>query len=82
MDRQVSPAELEELLLKHPDVKEVVVFGVPHPEYGEAARALVVLCDGVLVDETTEGKLRKFAEGDFFAILSFSSCPLLVTGFY
>lgn len=62
MDRQVSPAELEELLLKHPDVKEVVVFGVPHPEYGEAARALVVLRDGVLVDGTTEGKLRKFAE--------------------
>ncbi|KAH6945101.1 hypothetical protein HPB50_007207 [Hyalomma asiaticum] len=42
MDQQVSPAELEELLAADPDVRHVVVAGVPHPKYGEAARAFVV----------------------------------------
>ncbi|KAH6919859.1 hypothetical protein HPB50_029153 [Hyalomma asiaticum] len=46
MDQQVAPAELETLLLSHPDVKEVVVTGVPHSEHGEAARAFVVLRNG------------------------------------
>ncbi|XP_077501216.1 uncharacterized protein LOC144112008 [Amblyomma americanum] len=42
MDQQVAPAELEELLSSDPEVRQVVVVGVPHPEYGEAARAFVV----------------------------------------
>ncbi|KAL1446042.1 hypothetical protein MTO96_028929 [Rhipicephalus appendiculatus] len=41
MDQQVSPAELEELLASDPEVRHVVVAGVPHPQYGEAARAFV-----------------------------------------
>ncbi|KAL1446048.1 hypothetical protein MTO96_028934 [Rhipicephalus appendiculatus] len=42
MDQQVSPDELEELLASDPEVRHVVVAGVPHPQYGEAARAFVV----------------------------------------
>ncbi|XP_049517624.1 uncharacterized protein LOC119442435 [Dermacentor silvarum] len=42
MDQQVPPAELEELLAADPAVKHVVVAGIPHPQYGEAARAFVV----------------------------------------
>ncbi|XP_075736187.1 luciferin 4-monooxygenase-like isoform X2 [Rhipicephalus microplus] len=42
MDQQVPPAEIEELLARDPRVKQVVVAGVPHPQYGEAARAFVV----------------------------------------
>lgn len=42
MDEQVPPAEIEELLAADPEVKHVVVAGVPHPQYGEAARAFVV----------------------------------------
>ncbi|XP_037508623.2 luciferin 4-monooxygenase [Rhipicephalus sanguineus] len=42
MDQQVSPAELEELLASDPEVLHVVVAGVPHSQYGEAARAFVV----------------------------------------
>ncbi|KAH6948976.1 hypothetical protein HPB50_027274 [Hyalomma asiaticum] len=42
MDQQVAPAELEELLAADAGVRHVVVAGVPHPEYGEAARAFVV----------------------------------------
>lgn len=78
MDRQVAPAELEAILLKHPDVKEVVVVGVPHADYGEAARAFVVLCDGVLSDEVTERELRKLIEGDLTIVSRFFLFSFLV----
>jgi acyl-CoA synthetase (AMP-forming)/AMP-acid ligase II len=39
---QVAPAELEAVLLTHPDVLDVAVVGVPHPEGGEAPKAFVV----------------------------------------
>ncbi|HWO63785.1 MAG TPA: AMP-binding protein [Umezawaea sp.] len=39
---QVAPAELEALLLTHPDVLDAAVVGVPHPEGGEAPKAFVV----------------------------------------
>jgi long-chain acyl-CoA synthetase len=43
---KVWPAEVENALYRHPDVKEIAVYGVPHPEKGEAVRAAVVLKDG------------------------------------
>lgn len=64
MDKQVAPAELENILIKHPDVKEVVVVGVPHIEYGEAARAFVVLSDHDLDGKMTEMELRKLVEDE------------------
>lgn len=39
---QVAPAELEALLLSHPDVVDACVVGVPDPLAGEAPRAFVV----------------------------------------
>lgn len=75
MDKQVAPAELENILIKHPDVKEVVVVGVPHIEYGEAARAFVVLSDHDLDGKMTEMELRKLVEGEPCAITFF---PLLL----
>jgi acyl-CoA synthetase (AMP-forming)/AMP-acid ligase II len=39
---QVAPAELESLLLTHPDVADVAVVGVPHGGGGEAPKAFVV----------------------------------------
>jgi acyl-CoA synthetase (AMP-forming)/AMP-acid ligase II len=39
---QVAPAELEALLLTHPDILDVAVVGVPHAEGGEAPKAFVV----------------------------------------
>jgi acyl-CoA synthetase (AMP-forming)/AMP-acid ligase II len=40
---QVAPAEIEHILLGHPDVKDAAVVGEPHPDYGEVPIAYVVL---------------------------------------
>jgi long-chain acyl-CoA synthetase len=47
----VFPAEVEEVLQRHPAVSEVGVLGVPHPHSGEAVKAFVVLKDGQQTDE-------------------------------
>jgi len=38
----VAPAEVEAVLLAHPDVREAAVFGRPDPEWGERVTARVV----------------------------------------
>lgn len=43
---QVSPAELESILLSHPGVQEAAVIGIPHPVHGHVPRAFVVLKTG------------------------------------
>jgi long-chain acyl-CoA synthetase len=49
----VYPAEVEEVLLEHPAVREVGVVGVPHPHTGEAVKAFVVLEAGATAHEDT-----------------------------
>ena len=38
----VYPREVEEVIIQHPGVASVVVFGVPHAYWGEAVHAVVV----------------------------------------
>jgi acyl-CoA synthetase (AMP-forming)/AMP-acid ligase II len=38
----IAPAELEDVLVEHPDVREVVVVGVEDPQWGQAIVAVVV----------------------------------------
>ena len=45
--QQVAPAELEDLLLGHPDVEDCAVLGVPDDYTGERPKAYVVLKRGV-----------------------------------
>jgi long-chain acyl-CoA synthetase len=40
---KVWPREVEEVLYRHPAVRECAVIGVPHPVYGETVKALVAL---------------------------------------
>jgi oxalate---CoA ligase len=46
---KISPREIDEVLLRHPAVKQVVAFAVPHPSLGEDVAAAVVLRDGLSV---------------------------------
>ena len=39
----VYPRDIEEVVARHPSVQEVAVFGIPHPKWGEAPLAAVIL---------------------------------------
>ncbi|WP_019873361.1 class I adenylate-forming enzyme family protein [Sporichthya polymorpha] len=47
----IWPAELEQVIVMLPGVREVVVFGVPHEKWGEAPHAVVVTDPGAELDE-------------------------------
>ena len=53
----VYPIEVENVLASHPSVREVAVIGVPHPRWGEAVHAVVVLHAGEVV---TGAELTEF----------------------
>ena len=55
---KVSPLEVDEVLMDHPAVAQVVAFAVPHAKLGEEVAAAVVLRDG---RSASEGELRDFA---------------------
>ena len=54
----ISSVEVEGVLLRHPAIQEVSVVGMPHPKWGEAPHAFVVLLPGA---STTEAELKQFA---------------------
>ncbi len=54
---KISPREIDEVLLTHPAVAEVVCFGVPHPMWGEEVEAVVVVRDG---DAVTSADILAF----------------------
>lgn len=47
---KVFPSQIEDVLYKHPAVKEALVIGVPDPYRGEQPRAYVTLNDGAKAD--------------------------------
>lgn len=57
---QVAPAELENILLKHPDVKEAVVIGIPHDEDQSWPMGVVVPRTG---SNATEQDILDFING-------------------
>ncbi|MDT5347410.1 MAG: hypothetical protein QOH91_697, partial [Mycobacterium sp.] len=46
----IAPAELEEVLAEHPQVRDVAVVGVEDPQWGQAIVAVVVPADGIEPD--------------------------------
>ncbi len=55
---KISPKEVDEVLMDHPAVQQVVTFAVPHAKLGEEVAAAVVLREGF---EAAAGDLRDFA---------------------
>jgi oxalate---CoA ligase len=55
---KISPREVDEVLMDHPAVLQVVTFAMPHPKLGEDVAAAVVLRENMLL---TERELRDFA---------------------
>ncbi|MCA2241282.1 AMP-binding protein [Mycobacterium sp. WUMAC-067] len=53
----IAPAELEEVLVEHPHVRDVAVVGVEDPQWGQAIVAVVVPAPGVDPDPA---ELREF----------------------
>jgi oxalate---CoA ligase len=54
---KVSPREVDEILMDHPAVVQVVCFGMPHAKLGEEVAAAVVLREG---HSLTERELQDF----------------------
>jgi len=54
---KISPREVDEILMDHPAVAQVVCFGMPHPKLGEEVAAAVVLREG---QSATERELQEF----------------------
>jgi long-chain acyl-CoA synthetase len=54
----VYPAEVENVLMSHPDVADVGVIGVPDDQWGESVKAIVVRVPGT---EPTESELISYA---------------------
>ncbi len=56
----VHPSEVENLLITHPKVADVAVFGVPDPEWGEAIKAVVRAADGTAPGDDLTAELLAF----------------------
>ncbi|MEP9387514.1 acyl--CoA ligase [Mesorhizobium sp. KR9-304] len=57
---KISPLEVDDVLMDHPDVAQVVTFAMPHDKLGEEVAAAIVLREGSVA---SEGDIRSFASG-------------------
>jgi fatty-acyl-CoA synthase len=77
----ISPREVEDVLFDRPDVAEVVVLGVPDPEWGEQVAAVVrpaegcTLSAGELRDHCRERIARFKAPALWFFVDSYPTTP-------
>ncbi len=61
----IYPAEIEDVLMRHPKIQDVGVIGYPDKMWGEAVRAVVVVAPGETLTEEevirwTDGKVGRF----------------------
>jgi long-chain acyl-CoA synthetase len=56
----IYPAEIENVLLTHPKVGDVAVFGIPHEEWGEEVKAVVEPAPGYVAGPALSAELLEF----------------------
>ena len=76
----VSPAEIEVVLMRHPAVTEAIVLGLPDPQRGEIVVAVVVEASGTSVTaevlrEATKRALSQYKIPSEFVFLSADEIP-------
>jgi long-chain acyl-CoA synthetase len=81
----ISPRQVEEVLLRHPAVEDVAVVGTPHDFYGEQVIAAVIVkpgCDLAAVERDLpaicQNTLAEYAVPD--RLVGFSKFPTSTTG--
>jgi len=77
------PAEIENLMLRHPSIRQVAVIGVPDARLGEVAKAFVVLHPGERVEpaeiiEWARAEMANFKVPRFVELLA--ELPVNATG--
>lgn len=77
------PAEIENILLRHPDVRQVAVIGVPDSRMGEVGMAFVVPREGAALTESdvvgwARGQMANYKVPRFVEIVQ--DLPLNATG--
>lgn len=71
----VYPVEVEQILYRHPNIKEVAIIGVPDERWGESVKAVVVLKDpnqslsAEDLETFCDGKLARFKMPKFIEIV-------------
>lgn len=59
---RVSPQEVENMLMRHEDIADCAVIGVPDSLRGVLIKAFVVLKPGIPADETTRAEILRYAK--------------------
>jgi long-chain acyl-CoA synthetase len=57
----IYPREIEDVLIGHPQVRDVAVFGLPDPDMGEQVKAVVELMDDTVPSQELAAALIAFA---------------------
>ena len=70
----IYPQEIEDVLVLHPAVADVAVFGIPEPEMGEEVKAVVQPAPGVEPSPALAGEILAFCREH----LSHYKCPRTV----
>lgn len=58
----VYPAEVEALLVQHPDIKAVAVIGIPDEKWGEVGKAFIVSSHRFSIEEISDFCLKSLAK--------------------